>query len=488
VNSDPEPDTDTSAKRGSKRRSPGSSLQPDEVQTYWQRILVTLRERGVLRKRPKQGGYLTPQVMTTLVLPDRVVFILDMQRLAGIAREIWTDDRALWKQWRAALEGRIVFVTDSAGLAITVARDPELGPRPTPTPERLPATIPLTQDDLPERPYHVRLGYGPGHTEVDLDLAGRDRAILVGGTSGYGKTTFLLSVLVQMARKHNPDTLRLAVIDLKGVDFTGPIARLSHHLCPVATDIAEAGELIERVEAERLRRRHRLQEAEVSDWLTFNARSPLNPIPLMLFVVDEAADLADTSARETLNQIARKGRATGISVIVGTQHPTAEVIDTQVKTNLPTAIAFRTKSSSASRVILDQGGAEKLRVPGRARIFHDGWQTVQTLYVDREGITKLLGKQKPAPQSILSEDEAFLVRLSLDELDGDFTIQRLYKHPRNQTPDGYRVSKHRLTQLAQRWERRGWLTHPPDAVTPRRVTETLIALLPPDEGAPGCDT
>ena len=100
---------------------------------------------------------------------------------------------------------------------------------------------------------------------------------------------------------------------------------------------------------------------------------------------------------QTLIQLARKGRAAGISLLVATQHPTTDVLDTQVKANLPTAIAFRTKSGSDSRVILDRNGAEELPVPGRALIFQAGWQQVQTFYVPRERVTQLLGSQVRAP-------------------------------------------------------------------------------------------
>ena len=457
-----------------------------EVREYWRRILTTLRERGTLRQRPRQGGFVIPEVETALILADRIVYVLDMQRLAGIPREVWTDDTNLWKQWRAALEGRVVFVTDSAGLAITVARDPSLGPKPTTKGQggRLPTRISLERRHLPEAPLHTRLGYLAGGEAVDLDLAVRNRSILVGGASGFGKTTFLLSTLLQLALKHSPDEVQLAVVDLKETDFTGPVAHLPHHWRPVAYGLTEAETLIERVEGERIRRKDLLHKAEVSDWLAYNALPDVAPLPLLVLIVDEAADLEGSPAADTLIEIARKGRAAGISLILGTQLPKSDVIDSHVKVNLPTAIAFRTRSNFESRVILDQGGAEKLPPdkPGRALTFLSDWRSVQTLYVDRQIVADLIDAHVQAQRPALDADQAFVVRLAETEFGSEFNINALYRHPANRLGDQhYRVSKRKLTQWGKRWEQRGWLTEPEHATAPRYVTQKLRALLP----APG---
>jgi hypothetical protein len=94
----------------------------DEVIIYWRQIVGTLGQRGLVRQRPRQGGVMLP-VADAFLLPDRCIFALDMQRLGGIPREEWLKPE-LWRQWRAALQGRRVFVSDGGGLAITVARQP----------------------------------------------------------------------------------------------------------------------------------------------------------------------------------------------------------------------------------------------------------------------------------------------------------------------------------------------------------------------------
>jgi hypothetical protein len=90
---------------------------------YWQQIIDTMRQQGLLGERPGLGGQEMLPVADAILLPDRCIFVLDMQRLAGISLSTWLDP-ALWAQWRAALQGRRVSVSDGNGLAITVAREP----------------------------------------------------------------------------------------------------------------------------------------------------------------------------------------------------------------------------------------------------------------------------------------------------------------------------------------------------------------------------
>ena len=388
-----------------------------------------------------------------------------MQRLGGIPRERWLE-RDLWAQWRAALQGRRVFVSDGGGLAICVARQP--GPKH----KRLPAVIHLAPDHLPDKPYHICLGHtrrGPVH----LDLTGEHRAILIGGTSGGGKTNLMQSIILQLAAKHPPAEAQFAIVDTKEVDFGARYERLPHLLAPVAHDLDDCAALIERVEAERVRRQALMATANVADWKHYVAGDPL---PLLLLVVDEAADFASTPAMKTLVDVARKGRAFGISLVLATQHPSSKVISPQVRANLPTAIAFQTRTDVESRVILGRRGAEDLNHPGLALTFVGGrWETVQTLRVDPDAVRRFVTDRVCIEHPVLSEIEASLVHTAVEELGGAFVIGKLYAQ------QGSHISKRQLTKLAQQWEQRGWLTPPADAVSPRYVTDELLALLPHPE-------
>lgn len=412
-----------------------------EVVTYWRGIKGTLRGRGLLRQKRDDG---TPVVPCThaLVLPDRVCFILDMNRLAGISREKWLD-RDLWLQIRATLRGRRTYVADSAGLALVVAREPG-----THELQRLPKVVPFERGLIPDGDYKVTLGIdrrGP----VALDLAETHRSMLIGGASGGGKTNGMQALLAQLMLKHTPDEVQIAVVDTKEMDFS-PWDGLPHLFEPVARDLEGAGELVEAIEQERRRRKAVMVKAGVSDW-----RDLTDPFPLLMLVIDEAADFADTDAMGTINAIARKGRATGVSIILGTQYPTSRVIDPQTKANLTTAIAFQCRTQTESRVILDRGGAETLDRPGLALTFAGRqWRRVQVLKFDQAVIEELSDVQESEAVSVLSDVEAALVRYAVEELGDSFTVGRLYEAL------GDRISKRQINKRAKDWERRGWLTEP----------------------------
>jgi hypothetical protein len=431
-----------------------------EIVEYWKGIVATLHQRGMLRDRPRQGGKVLPEA-DAILLPDRCIFALDLHRLGGIPREAWLSPE-LWAQWRAALQGRRVIVSDGAGLFIQVGRQPHKRQA-----KRLPQVIPLDLDTMPEQPYTVTLGYTKAGA-VTLELAETHRAILTGGTSGSGKTNLMQSIVLQLATKHLPSEFQVAIVDTKQVDFGQNYERLPHLYASIAHDLQNAAELVEQVEAERLRRQALMAKAGVADWRKMPEGDKL---PLLLLVLDEAADFARTPAMETLIEIARKGRAMGISIILGTQSPSSKVIDPQIRANLPTAIAFQTRTDIESRVILGRKGAEELNRPGLALTFLDGqWQTVQTLRVEPETVQGLVSRVAAPQLPALDAIEADLVRYALAELDGAFIINALDSAFRGT------ISRRQIVKLAQKWELRGWLTAPAHATDPRRVTPELASL------------
>jgi len=430
------------------------ALAQREVVGYWRAITNTLGQRGLLKRRPQQGGYIVPQALGVLDR-ERCYFILDMLRLGGVARERWLD-RDLWRQWRAALSGRRVVVADGYGLVIVVGRQPGL-----PTAKRLPSVIPLTAERIPDKPYTVTLGNakrGP----VFLDIAGAHRAILTGGTSGAGKTNFMQSIILQLCAKHGPAEFQVCIVDTKQVDFAGAFDRLPNLFAPIAHTVDDGARLIETIEQERRRRQAVMAGAGVADWQRLD-----EPFSLLLLVVDEAADFARDLAMETLVEVARKGRAFGVSIVLGTQLPSARVINPQVRANLPTAIAFQCRTHLESQAILGTGGAEALDRPGLALAFLDGrWQTMQTLRVDLQS-SELAERTAIPATPVLEEIEWALVRYAVEKLDGCFIINRLAEQFAG------KVSRRQIVKLGQQWERRGWLTAPEHATDPRRVTQEL---------------
>jgi DNA segregation ATPase FtsK/SpoIIIE-like protein len=294
--------------------------------------------------------------------------------------------------------------------------------------------------------------------------------MLIGGYTGSGKTNLMRSIVVQLGAKHPPDEVQVAIVDTKEVDFAGPFDHMPQLFQPIARDQDEAEALIEQVEAERIRRQAAMARGRVSDW-----RKLPEPPPLLLLMIDEAADFTATPAMDTLVQIARKGRAFGVSLVVSTQYPTKRVIDAQVRANLTTAIAFPTTTATESRVIINRTGAEHLRQKGRCLTFLDGrWREVQTFFVEEETVEALLGLTEKDAGTVLPPLHIELVRYAQAELDGAFIINRLYGAFQG------KISKRKLTELAQHWEMRGWLTEPTRDESGHKqgrcVTEDLLSL------------
>jgi len=264
-----------------------------------------------------------------------------------------------------------------------------------------------------------------------------------------------------------------AIVDTKEVDFGSTFERLPHLFAPIAHTLEESARLIEAVEVERLRRQSIMAAAGVADWRDCDG------LGLLLLTVDEAADHTKTPAMATLISIARKGRAMGISIILGTQSPSSKVVDPAVRANLSFPVAFQCRTDVESRVILGKSGAEKLNRPGLALTFIGGqWQQVQTLCVDLEAVAGVAAPVRPA----LSEVEVALVAHALQELGGAFIVNRLYDAHRGE------ISKRALTTLAQRWEARGWLTTPASRSEPRKLTADLLDLVGPALDAESDDT
>jgi hypothetical protein len=419
-----------------------------EVVTYWRGLIATLKQRGMLRQKRENRTAVIPSA-EALVLPDRVIFLLDMNRLAGISREDWLD-RDMWLQLRATLRGRRCFVADSAGLAVVVAREPG-----EPQRKRLPRRVVLEVDRVPGGRYTALLGVSRAD-DVVLDLARGERAMLIAGSSGRGKTTAILSILLQLIGKNGPDTLQLAIVDLKRLDFT-PLGNLPHLVRPIATKAEDAAELVARVREEMERRFDVMSAAQVTSW---DRMPPGEGFPLLLVVVDECADFAKSQVMDDLVELARKSRAAGISLILATQRPDKAVLSRQVKANLETRISFAVTDRYESQVILDRQGAEKLARVGQCLTnAGGGWRKAQAVYVPEDALGEWLDVADARP--VLTEVEAALVRYAIKELDGAFVTDRLYEAQEDGDLGAEeRLSKYAINKLAKAWERRGWLTLP----------------------------
>ncbi|MBT2303974.1 DNA translocase FtsK [Variovorax paradoxus] len=201
--------------------------------------------------------------------------------------------------------------------------------------------------------------------------------LLVGGTTGSGKSEALNTLLFGMARHYSPAELRLLLVDPKGTELTA-FSGSPHLEGDLGWDDADALGLLQRA-VEEMQRRYALFKAAGRRTLAeFNDAVPqADRLPWWLVVLDEYADLThDPQAKKDIEQelrrLAQKARAAGIHLIIATQKPSAEVISTNLRSNLPAQLALRVKSATESRVVLDEAGAEVLNGRGDALLKSDG--------------------------------------------------------------------------------------------------------------------
>ncbi len=218
---------------------------------------------------------------------------------------------------------------------------------------------------------YLPLGEDINGEVVGVELSSSDSPhLLIGGTTGSGKSVLLESLLRAATRQYSPEELRLHLVDPKGTELNAFEA--SAHLDgQIGFSGEEATALLEQAVSEMQHRYERFKTMKVRSIVDFNAKGDDERMPWWLIVLDEYADLTsdpDDKAQieKSLKRLAQKARAAGIHVIVATQKPSAEVISTTVRSNLPAQIALRVKTASDSRMIMDEAGAESLSGKGDA--------------------------------------------------------------------------------------------------------------------------
>ncbi len=189
--------------------------------------------------------------------------------------------------------------------------------------------------------------------------------MLIAGTTGSGKSVCMNSLILSLLYKARPDEVRLIMIDPKMVEL-GVYNGIPHLYVPVVTDPKKAAGALQWSVVEMMKRYRLFSEAGVRDIANYNkhcAETGEATIPQVVIVIDELADLmlvASKEVEESICRVAQMGRAAGMHLVIATQRPSADVITGLMKANIPSRIAFAVSSAMESRIILDQGGAEKL--------------------------------------------------------------------------------------------------------------------------------
>jgi len=224
--------------------------------------------------------------------------------------------------------------------------------------------------------------------------------LLIAGATGSGKTVCINTIILSLLYQNTAETMRLILVDPKRVELT-PYNGVPHLLTPVITDAHKTVNALRWLITEMERRFDVLSKSGRRDILSYN-KSAREPLPHIVFIIDELADLMATSASEVeagIIRIAQMARAVGIHLIVATQRPSVDVITGLMKANIPARIAFSVASIIDSRTILDCPGAEKLLGRG------------DMLYLTAE-----LSKPKRLQGSYVSEEE---MKRVVDHLKGD---------------------------------------------------------------------
>ena len=186
--------------------------------------------------------------------------------------------------------------------------------------------------------------------------------LLVAGATGSGKSVTIHSIIVSLLYKNSPETLRFILIDPKRVELS-VYSGLPHLIAPVITEGKKAVSALRWAIAEMDKRYETLLRGGFRDIKSFNDKHKESPIPYLVIVIDELADLMVAYGREvegSVVRLAQMARATGIHLIVSTQRPSVEVITGLIKANITTRIALQVASQIDSRTIIDTAGAEKL--------------------------------------------------------------------------------------------------------------------------------
>src|SRR4051794_27087903 len=208
------------------------------------------------------------------------------------------------------------------------------------------------------------LGKGIDGNAVWTDLAKMPH-VLVAGTTGSGKSGCVNAILSSILMQASPNEVRLVLVDPKQVELNH-YENVPHLLTPVVTSPRLAANVLSNLIGEMESRYGIMSEARARNLVELNrarAKKGEAPLPHILCVIDELADLmmvAPAEVEDSIIRLAQKSRATGIHLVLATQRPSTDIITGTIKVNIPSRIAFAVSSQTDSRVILDQGGAETL--------------------------------------------------------------------------------------------------------------------------------
>ena len=247
--------------------------------------------------------------------------------------------------------------------------------------------------------------------------------LLVGGTTGSGKTICLNSIILSLLYRNSPEEMKLVLVDPKRVEF--PVyANLEHLLCPVIYDANQTLVALKWLVGEMERRFVVLAEGHSRDIGSYNEKMEKKgeqKLPYVILIIDELADLMSVRGKEIESyvvRLAQMSRATGIHLILATQRPSVEVITGLIKANITTRIALKVGSLVDSRTILDSSGAEKLLGKGDMLLMSKEAskpKRIQSPYVSETEIKKVINWITDSNAGVKTEEEPSFIETEVEK-------------------------------------------------------------------------
>jgi S-DNA-T family DNA segregation ATPase FtsK/SpoIIIE len=260
-------------------------------------------------------------------------------------------------------------------------------------------------------PLTVWLGKDIAGKAIGTDLA-KQPHVLVAGTTGSGKSGCVNAMLSSILLRATPNEVRLVLVDPKRVELNH-YEHIPHLLTPVITSPRLAANALANLIKEMEERYDVMSAARTRNLEELNRarkRAGEAPLPYILCVIDELADLmmiAPGEVEDSIIRLAQKSRAVGIHLLLATQRPSADVITGMIKANVPARIAFAVASQTDSRVILDQNGAESLLGQGDM-LFRPAGEgrsaRIQGAFIDEDQILKLTDHWRKQGEPELQEE------------------------------------------------------------------------------------
>ena len=303
--------------------------------------------------------------------------------------------------------------------------------------------------------------------------------LLVAGTTGSGKSMFLHTIILSLLLRRTPQDVRFLLIDPKRLEFS-PFEGIPHLLAPVVTEAKDASRTLQWLLREMDRRYlvfARLGLRNIQNyWSLPRSEDPdeaREPLPMLVVIVDELADLMLTGTNDietSITRLAQMARAVGIHLVLATQRPSVDVLTGLIKANFPARIAFQVATRIDSRTVLDANGAESLLGHGDMLFIPPGKAQAHRLHAplipdrDRERVIehlKRVAEAHPDPSRLILDDDV-LDQDPLNDADDDDLLEEamriVVQHQQGSTSllqRKLRVGYTRAARLIDMLERRG---------------------------------